>query len=199
MSRSAAIYWPELRRLARTRPGRPLRVLDLASGGGDVPIALALRAVRSGLPMQFEGCDKSSDAMQFASHRAAARGVAIRFFRLDVIEDEVPPGFDAIISSLFLHHLDAAEAVGLLQRMKRTAEELIMINDLLRGPIEYAMAWTGCHLLTRSPIVWHDGPVSVSAAFTIREVRDLARQAGLDGVKLKRRWPGRFLLLWSRR
>jgi SAM-dependent methyltransferase len=199
VSLSAAMYWPELRRLAQTCPGRPLRVLDLASGGGDVPIALALRAMRSGLAMHFEGCDKSRDAMRFASDRAAARGAAIRFSRLDVIEDEVPPGFDVIISSLFLHHLGGAEAVGLLQRMKRAAGESIMINDLLRGPFEYAMAWAGCHLLSRSPIVGHDGPVSVSAAFTIREVRELARQAGLDGVKLTRRWPGRFLLSWSRR
>jgi SAM-dependent methyltransferase len=199
VSRSAAIYWSELCRLAHTDPDRPLRVLDLASGGGDVPIALASRAMRSGLAMHFEGCDKSGDAMRFATNRAAARGIAIRFFQLDVLEDELPSGFDVIISSLFLHHLGGSEAAGLLQRMGRSASELILINDLLRGPIEYAMAWAGCHLLSRSPIVRHDGPVSVSAAFTVREVRELARQAGLDGAKLTRHWPGRFLLSWSRR
>ena len=117
MSRSASIYWSELCRLARTACDRPLRVLDVASGGGDVPIALALRAMRSRLEMQFEGCDRSAGAMQFASDKAAARGVAIRFFRLDVLEEEIPPGFDVIISSLFLHHLSGSEAVGLLRSM----------------------------------------------------------------------------------
>jgi SAM-dependent methyltransferase len=198
VSRSAAIYWPELRRLAETQAGRPLRVLDLASGGGDVPISLALRAMRAGLAMHFEACDKSSDAMRFASDRAAARGVAIHFFRLDVLADEVPAGFDVIISSLFFHHLDGCEAVRLLQKMACAAGELILINDLLRGPIEYAMAWAGCRLLSRSPIVRHDGPVSVSAAFTMPEVRELARQAALDGIQLTRHWPGRFLLSWRR-
>ena len=199
VSRSAAIYWRELRPLReahsrsaapRARPGqRRRRCADRAGG----------RAMRSGVAMHFEGCDKSGDAMRFATDRAAARGIAIRFFQLDVVLDEVPSGFDVIISSLFLHHLSGSEAAGLLQRMGRAAGELILINDLLRGPIEYAMAWAGCHLLSRSPIVRHDGPVSVSAAFTMTEVRELARQAGLDGVKLTRHWPGRFLLSWSRR
>jgi SAM-dependent methyltransferase len=199
VSRSAAIYWRALCLLARAHTGRPLRVLDLASGGGDVPIALAARAMRSGVAMHFEGCDKSGDAMRFATDRAAARGIAIRFFQLDVVLDEVPSGFDVIFSALFLHHLSGSEAAGLLQRMGRAAGELILVNDLLRGPIEYAMAWAGCHLLSRSPIVRHDGPVSVSAAFTMTEVRELARQADLEGVKLTRHWPGRFLLSWSRR
>ncbi len=117
VSRSAGIYWRELGRLAHAHRDRPLRVLDLACGGGDVPIALALRANRSGLAIHFEGCDKSSDAMRFASERAAAQGVTIRFFRLDVLEEDFPPGFDVIISSLFLHHLDGSDAVRLLERM----------------------------------------------------------------------------------
>ncbi len=42
------------------------------------------------------------------------------------------------------------------------------------------LAWIGCHLLSRSPIVRHDGPVSVAGAYTIPEVRELAERAGLD-------------------
>jgi SAM-dependent methyltransferase len=199
VSQSAAIYWPELRRLAQTHPGRLLRVLDLASGGGDVPIALALRAKRSGLRVDFEACDKSSDAMQFASDRAKARSAPVRFFTLDVLEDDIPVGYDIIISSLFLHHLAEDDAVGLLRRMARGAEQGILINDLVRGRLEYALAWAGCRLLSFSPIVRHDGPVSVRAAFTILEAYGLASQAGLDGVQITRHWPGRFLLSWSRR
>jgi SAM-dependent methyltransferase len=199
VSRSAAMYWPELRRVAEAEAGRPLRVLDVASGGGDVPIALARRAARSGVNIAIEGCDKSAAAVHFAGEQAAARVLPVRFFTLDALSEEIPAGFDVIISSLFLHHLDEREAVGLLERMARAAGKLIMINDLLRGPIEYALAWAGCRLLTRSRVVRYDGPVSVRAAFTMREARDLASRAGLEGVRLTRHWPGRFLLSWSRR
>src|SRR5262249_38140647 len=138
-------------------------------------------------------------AVQFAGEQASPRALPVRFFTLDALSDEIPSGFDAIVSSLFLHHLDEQQAVGLLKRIKDKAAALIMINDLLRGPIEYAMAWAGCRLLSRSPVVRHDGPVSVRAGFTIREVRNLAGQSGLEGAKLTRHWPGRFLLSWSRR
>jgi SAM-dependent methyltransferase len=199
VSKSAAMYWPELCRVAEAGAGRPLRVLDVASGGGDVPIALARRAVRSGVNIAIEGCDKSAAAVQFAGEQAAARALPVRFFTLDALSDEIPSGFDVIVSSLFLHHLDEREAIGLLGRIAAAAGKLIMINDLLRGPIEYALAWAGCRLLTRSKVVRHDGPVSVRAAFTMGEMRDLASRAGLEGVRLTRHWPGRFLLSWSRR
>ena len=42
------------------------------------------------------------------------------------------------------------------------------------------------------------GPVdAVASAFTPLEVRELARQAGLACVSIRRHWPGRFLLSWS--
>jgi SAM-dependent methyltransferase len=198
ISRSAAIYWPELSRLAKARSGEPMRVLDLASGGGDVPLSLARRAKRSGLELHIDGCDKSFEAMRFAGERAAARGIAVRFFTLDALVDELPAGYDVVISSLFLHHLEEGDAVGLLGRMARAAGRLVLVNDLLRGPVEYALAWVGCRLLSRSRIVRHDGPVSVSAAFTLAEARELANLAGLAGAKLSTHWPGRFLLAWSR-
>jgi hypothetical protein len=99
---------------------------------------------------------------------------------------------------LFLHHLAEHDAARLLGQMARAAATGILINDLVRGPLEYALAWLGCRLLSTSPIVRHDGPVSVRAAFTVPEVRELARQAGLDNITLTRHWPGRFLLSWSR-
>src|SRR5262245_25760604 len=83
ISRIAAMYWPELRRLAQARPGRALRVLDVATGGGDVPITLARRAIRSGLAIAVEGCDKSARAVEFAGEQAAARALPLHFFTLD--------------------------------------------------------------------------------------------------------------------
>jgi hypothetical protein len=40
-------------------------------------------------------------------------------------------------------------------------------------------AWTGCHLLSRSPIVHFDGPTSARAAWTRNELRTHAEHAGL--------------------
>src|SRR5918912_1375115 len=50
-SGSAGILWPDLAALARETAPRPLRVLDVATGGGDVPIRLWRRARRAGLDL----------------------------------------------------------------------------------------------------------------------------------------------------
>jgi hypothetical protein len=54
-------------------------------------------------------------------------------------------------------------------------------------------------LLSRSPIVHFDGPVSVQGAFGLQEVQTLAARAGLLGATLRRSWPERYLLSWRRR
>ncbi len=71
VSRSEAILWPSIARLARASPGKSIRVLDLASGGGDVPMALTSRASRARLDVRIEGSDISTEAVRFARARSA--------------------------------------------------------------------------------------------------------------------------------
>jgi hypothetical protein len=100
--------------------------------------------------------------------------------------------------SLFLHHLDEPQAVELLRRMSESARHLVLVNDLIRGRLGYALAWLGTRLLTRSRVVHVDGPLSVEGAFTRAEALELAERAGLHGATIVRRWPCRFLLTWQR-
>ena len=187
-----------IRSLAQERDGRPLRVLDLACGGGDNTTALAERARREGLAVAVDGCDLSAQAVAIATRNAEERTLGSRFFQADALNDPLPNDYDVILCSLFLHHLDQNEAVALLQRMGRASRCLVLVNDLIRSPLGYGLAWVGCRLLSRSPIVHFDGPVSVQGAFRMEEVRALAAQAGLAGATVQRSWPERYLLRWRR-
>ncbi len=191
LSRSAAILWPEIEKLARSTRGT-VRVLDLASGGGDVPIALARKAAARRRKVVIEGSDASPVAVRFATARSRGR---VPFRVLDALREPIPGGFDVLTCSLFLHHLDRTEARRLLAKM--AVARLVLINDLARSRAGYVLAWAVCRLLSRSPVVHHDGPVSVAAAFTPDEALQLAREAGLIGATVARRWPERFLLAWS--
>ena len=135
-------------------------------GGGDVPIDLAKRARRAGLDVRIEGCDISPVAVAFAARAASEAGVPVRFFPLDALNEPLPEDYDVVMCSLFLHHLAEDEAVRLLRKMADAARSLILVNDLVRSRLGYWLAWAGCRLLSRSPIVHHDGPASVRAAFT---------------------------------
>jgi SAM-dependent methyltransferase len=197
-SGSARILWGPFRRLAATHPGRPLHLLDVACGAGDVVIGLARRARRAGVSLQLTGCDVSATALDHARRRAAAHGLPIRFFGHDALADPLPGEFDVVTTSLFLHHLADEQALGLLRSMAVAAGRLVLVNDLRRCRPGLALAHLACRLLTRSPVVRTDGPRSVAAAFTPDEVRRLADHAGLHGARVSRRWPFRFLLEWAK-
>lgn len=198
LSRSAAIFWPTLQALARQQSEASLRVLDLACGGGDVTVALAQLAARDNVPLNMAGCDISETALKIAEQRALTAGVSVEFFQQDVLAAPLPARFDVVICSLFLHHLDEAQAVGLLRTMSQAAERAVLVNDLVRSRAGYWLAVLGTRLLSRSRIVHVDGPLSVAGAFTATEALQLFEQAGLPNATISRRWPQRMLLTWRR-
>ena len=199
LSRTGSILWRPVERLARELSLSSLRVLDLACGSGDVGIALARKAKRHGLSLRLVGCDFSPVAIRCACEQAARNGVDAEFHELNVLRDPLPAEFDVVTCSLFLHHLSEADAVELLRRMAAAARHMILVDDLRRSRFGYVLAWLGCRVLSRSPIVRVDGPLSVRAAFTKPEIAEFARQAELEHITLTRHWPQRFLLAWRRR
>lgn len=198
LSFSARILWPAIRSLAQAVHPRPLRVLDIATGAGDLPVCLWWRASRDGLCLQVAGCDCSPRAVGYAQRRAEQANAEVRFFEWNVIAQPMPEGYDVIMSSLFLHHINNEQAVDLLRRMAFAAGSLVLVSDLVRSLSGLALAYAGTRLLSASAVVHDDGPKSVRAAYTIGEARQLAIRAGLGGASVTPRWPRRFLLTWRR-
>lgn len=214
LSRTAGSLWPAIATTAWNPSGSaqrhtvpsddplsspPLTLLDVACGGGDVAQRLAQRAAAEGLPLQVSGCDFNPAAIEYAT-RVSAGGQtagAPRFFVHDVLAQPLPPA-DIVTCTLFLHHLDEAQGVLLLQRLAAAARRLVLVSDLRRTRLGYWMAHVVGRVLTRSPVVRIDGPLSVAAAWSLPEVDRLAQQAGWQGYHLRRVWPERFLLSWVR-
>jgi 2-polyprenyl-3-methyl-5-hydroxy-6-metoxy-1,4-benzoquinol methylase len=196
LSASAGTLWRPIRELAM-RIGKPLKVLDVACGAGDVAIRLWERARRDGIDVKVAGCDISPRAVEHARQRAAARQADVQFFPLDVLRESLPEEYDVLTCSLFLHHLETADCMELLRTMCRAARRLVLASDLRRSRLGWWLAWSVTRL-TGSWVARIDGPLSVQAAFTPAELRDLAAAAGLSRTVIARRWPCRMLLLWEK-
>ena len=195
----AARVWHDVLSLSRERRARgmekPLRLLDVACGGGDIMVDVARRARAAGVPVEVHGCDVSPVALDHARREAERRGVTADFLARDVLDEGLPGGYDLVCSSLFHHHLSNEDAVRLLRAMA-DAGHAVLVQDLLRGTLGYVLAWSALRLLSRSDVAREDGTRSVRAAFSLPEVRTMAVEAGLAGAVIRRGWPERFVLRW---
>ncbi|MFM1802541.1 MAG: hypothetical protein RJA81_1893 [Planctomycetota bacterium] len=174
-----------------------LKVLDIASGGGDLALGLSKYAKHHGLSWEVHGADISQHAVDYANEKARELQVNTEFFRLDAVNQPLPSDYDVIMSHLFIHHLSEEEVSKLFENMGRSVRQLILIDDLIRSNTGYWMAWMGCRLVTRSKVVHHDGPASVKSAFRIQEIAQIANQSGLLNHQITKHWPERFMMTWS--
>ena len=198
LSGTARGIWPLVRAAHRADEGRPVRVLDVACGGGDVLAWLGRRARKEGVPIRLAGCDISPRALEHAAARLGGEQLTADLDVLDVTRDPLPGPFDVVACSLFLHHLTDDDAVKLLARMTEAAR-VAVVQDLRRTAIGLALAWGTLRVISRSAVARIDGPRSVRAARSVDEVRALADRAALSGVRIERVWPQRLRATWAGR
>jgi ubiquinone/menaquinone biosynthesis C-methylase UbiE len=178
-----------LRPLARLESllpkGETLRVLDVATGGADIPRAVARWARRVGRPLLLVASDVSEPFVSVAREQSASP--ELRFVVADARRLPFRDGaFQVTTCSLALHHMLRHEAEEMLAELRRCAGVGVVVNDIVRGWLGYGGAFVATRLGSRNPLTWHDGPLSVLRAYTKEEMLDLARQAGLRPV----RWDG---------
>lgn len=194
-SRTTASVWSAIRQTTGVAAGDRLRVLDVASGGGDLAIGLSRVASAAGLNAEVLGVDFSPTAVGIAV-KAVPNGAPVRFEVRDALGEPLPEA-DVVVSSLFLHHLTEEQTRTLLAAMAAAAPNVV-VSDLRRSLAGYALAHAACRTLSRSSIVHFDGPRSVEGAYTAEELRRLAAEAGMSDVRVRHAWPQRLLLTWHR-
>ena len=84
ISRAHRLIWPPLHALAR-RVGRPLQVLDVASGGGDLPRRLDALARRAGVELHWILSDRSRQAVEPSIERSRASGMTCEAAVIDAV------------------------------------------------------------------------------------------------------------------
>ena len=77
-------------------PENPLRILDIGTGSGCIPITLAL-----GMPnAEVHALDVSKKALEVVRDNALSLGAKVRFFEMDVLTSEqLPEKYDVIVSN----------------------------------------------------------------------------------------------------
>jgi SAM-dependent methyltransferase len=159
------------------KPGARMRIVDLATGSGDIPRLIAEYGRKVGAELQVDALDRQSATLEIAK-RLTARYPEISFVEGDVLEWQPPEPYDIVFCTLALHHFSEDNAVQLLQRCRDLSRKFVLVSDLCRG----WLATVGVHLLTatmfREPMTKYDARLSAARAFSFSEMNQLARRAG---------------------
>lgn len=184
VNRLTLAYRPTLRFLdsladaGRLPPSRPLAVVDVGSGYGDMLRAIDRWAVARGVSVRLTGVDLNPWSAR-AAEEATATGRPIRWASANVFDYRPEGGIDVVLSSLFTHHLDDASVVRFLTWMEGTAQTGWFVNDLRRHPLPYHGFKVLARLMRWHRFVQHDGPVSISRAFATADWNRLLAGAGI--------------------
>lgn len=160
----------------------PISVLDVGTGGADIPLALIERGRATGRLVTVTGIDSRPEVLAAAAV-ADPRVTATGELALHVGDGRSLPypdrAFDIAHASLVLHHLAPDGARALLAEMARVARLGVVLNDLRRSRPSWIGAWLLSRLLTRNRYTRHDAPLSVRRAYTVAEMTALLATAGL--------------------
>ena len=159
-------------------PGAEMRVLDLATGSGDIPRLVVDHARKVGATVSLDAVDQQSSTLEIA------RGLSASYPEINFVEGDVltfaehAAAYDLVLCSLALHHFHDEGAIQLLRRCRELSNRFVLVSDLRRG----LLATVGVYLLTalvfREPMTRTDARLSAERAFSFREFRSLAERAG---------------------
>lgn len=158
------------------------RILDVAAGGCDVGEALMRDS-----KFDVVSLDLNLRGLRFAVHTLPVAGNALQLPFAD-------GSFDAVITSLFFHHLSNAECVRVLSEMWRTTKRLLIVNDLHRHRVAHASIRILSALLSKSTMFRNDSAASVRKAFKPSELLELSREAHIP-ARVVRSFPYRLVLV----
>ncbi len=170
-----------LEKLLDGRTGK-LRVLDVATGSGDIPEELFRWAAKRGVELSVVLTDISPEILGVARERInrVGFGAASSFAVCDA--GKLPfadASFDVVVCSLAFHHLSLPQARMAMREMARLSRVGFIINDVYRAQGAWYLAWLLVHLTTTNRLTRHDGPASVLRAFTPRELVRMASEVGV--------------------
>jgi ubiquinone/menaquinone biosynthesis C-methylase UbiE len=188
--RAAAAWGLEQVLAGAPLPARPLSLLDLGAGCGDISRHLVERALARGVRLAPIALDR---------HRVAARlcrdgdlsSVVADVWNLPLADRSV----DVVVASQLLHHFTREAAGELVRALDRVARLGVVVADLHRARAAQAGIWIASLALGFHRVTRQDGVTSVRRGFTPAELSRLLLSAGIRGVVARR--PGfRIVAAW---
>lgn len=144
-------------------------LLDIGSGGGDVPRAFSSWAARDGFALEITAIDPDDRAHAFACRQPTTPGLTFRrAFSSELVAEGAK--FDVVTSNHVLHHLSPDELRGLLRDSELLSTRLALHSDIERTRVGYPL-FSLATLPLRGSYIRQDGLTSIRRSYLAKELR----------------------------
>ncbi len=169
-------------------------VLDVGAGSGEMLRAVARFARKTNRNAKLFGLELNERSAK-AILNESKKFSEINSIRADALRlPFADKSFDYAICSLFTHHFSDENIVEILKEMNRVSRREIFVIDLHRHELAYLLYKIFCFVFRISPLVRHDGLLSILRSFKPLELGMLAQKAGLKNAEVQRYFPFRLAL-----
>lgn len=197
------LFWgigPVIRRvqslLADAKPGAEIRMLDIATGSGDIPRAVIRWGWRHGLKITVVGVDNMPSMLRMAR----ASGADFALVLADALRLPFAPGsFDIALCALAFHHFGFDHSAAVLRAMDSLTTRGFVVSDLRRDRLALAAVKVGIGLINPHPFTQHDAQTSVRRAFTLREFEKMIALSAVQDAQVYSAGYVRLLIAQNKR
>jgi len=159
------------------KPNGKARILDVATGSGDIPRLIVDHARRQNVSVQIDAIDQQASTIEIAQGLSAAYP-EIDFCCADLFEWNPSERYDIVLCSLTLHHFSNDDAVRVLQKIRELSTARILVADLRRARwLTFAIYFVTATIY-RDAMTKTDARLSAARAFSFVEMPELAERAG---------------------
>jgi 2-polyprenyl-3-methyl-5-hydroxy-6-metoxy-1,4-benzoquinol methylase len=158
-------------------PETRTRIVDLATGSGDIPRLITDYAREIGAQVEIDAIDRQAATLEIAS-KLSAGYPEISYREANILEWNSAKAYDIALCTLTLHHFGDEDAVNVLRRSCELSQKFVLVSDLCRRPLLKAGVYLLTALIFREPMTRFDARLSAARAFSFSEMRDLASKAG---------------------
>ena len=167
------------------KPGAQMRIVDLATGSGDIPRLLLDHARKIRAQIEVDAVDRQAATLEIA-RSLSAEYPEISYHAASILEWDCPQPYDIALCSLTLHHFSDEDAAKVLRRSRELSKRFVLVSDLRRGFLLRAGVYLLTALIFREPMTRFDARLSAERAFSFVEMRELAIRAGWENFGHRR-------------
>lgn len=180
--------------LFKKSPKPQYTLVDVGCGDGSMLREIAGMSKKMNISVKLIGIDINPKSIALAQQKSW-QYPEIRFMEQDILK--CPKSVlhcDVLLCTLTMHHFSEDEIPVFLEKFAQLASIGVVINDLHRSILSYALFKLFSAIFIYTPIAKHDGLISIKKGFKRKELLRYAKD--LQNVQHTIQWRWAFRFLW---